>query len=215
MAHVNEPPPRASDRVARSCRQALDDVIATRARPRPRRRYATASELIAAAARTALAGGTAEAPPGAAPTAALRTFLFADIRGYTSYTREHGDEAGAALARGFAAIAARDRPRPQRPPAGAARRRGAARLRLRAQGPALRVEFQRRVAAAALPRGVGIGLDAGEAVPVDGGYRGGALNRAARLCSLARAGEVLATEAVTELAGATTASPTACAASSG
>jgi class 3 adenylate cyclase len=40
-----------------------------------------------------------------------------------------------------------------------------------------------------LPLTVGIGLDAGEAVPVEGGYRGGALNVAARLCSLARAGE--------------------------
>ena len=37
----------------------------------------------------------------------------------------------------------------------------------------------------ALPLGVGIGLDAGEAVPVEGGYRGGTLNLAARLCGLA------------------------------
>ena len=63
------------------------------------------------------------------------------------------------------------------------------------------IEFQRRIAAAALPRGVGIGLDAGEAVPVDDGFRGGALNRAARLCSLARAGEVLASEAVIDAGG--------------
>ena len=38
------------------------------------------------------------------------------------------------------------------------------------------------------PLGVGIGLDAGEAVPVEDGYRGGALNLAARLCSLAAPG---------------------------
>jgi hypothetical protein len=31
-----------------------------------------------------------------------------------------------------------------------------------------------------LSQGVGIGLDAGEALPTDGGYRGGALNLAAR-----------------------------------
>ena len=36
----------------------------------------------------------------------------------------------------------------------------------------------------------------GEAVPVNGGFRGGALNLAARLCSLADAGEVLATREV-------------------
>ena len=47
---------------------------------------------------------------------------------------------------------------------------------------------------------MGIGLDAGEAVPVDGGYRGGALNLAARLCSLADPGEVLASREVTHLA---------------
>jgi hypothetical protein len=32
----------------------------------------------------------------------LRTFLIADIRGYTKYTGEHGDEAAAALASSFA-----------------------------------------------------------------------------------------------------------------
>ena len=37
-----------------------------------------------------------------------------------------------------------------------------------------------------LPLTVGIGLDAGEAVAVQGGYRGGALNLAARLCGQAR-----------------------------
>ncbi len=51
----------------------------------------------------------------------------------------------------------------------------------------------------ALP--VGIGLDAGEAIPVEGGYRGAALNLAARLCGLAGPGEVLASDAVVHLAG--------------
>src|SRR5205814_4659163 len=51
-----------------------------------------------------------------------------------------------------------------------------------------------------LPLGVGIGLDAGEAIPIEGGYRGGALNLAARLCAQARAGEILASEAVIHLA---------------
>ena len=46
---------------------------------------------------------------------------------------------------------------------------------------------------------MGVGLDAGEAVPVDGGYRGGALNLAARLCSLAQPGEVLVSEGLAHL----------------
>src|SRR5207245_5264259 len=53
-----------------------------------------------------------------------------------------------------------------------------------------------------LPLMVGIGLDAGEAVPVEGGYRGGALNMAARLCGQAGPGEILATPEVVHLARA-------------
>ena len=51
-----------------------------------------------------------------------------------------------------------------------------------------------------LPLTVGIGLDAGETVQVQRGYRGGALNLAARLCGQARAGEILASREVTHLA---------------
>ncbi len=50
--------------------------------------------------------GTRDAPEqesGAAP-AEVRTILIADIRGYTAYTREHGDEAAADLAGRFAEI---------------------------------------------------------------------------------------------------------------
>jgi hypothetical protein len=51
------------------------------------------------------------------------------------------------------------------------------------------------------PLNVGIGVDSGEAVQIDGGFRGAALNLAARLCGLARAGEVIATDSVVHLAG--------------
>ena len=52
-----------------------------------------------------------------------------------------------------------------------------------------------------LPLNVGIGLDAGEAVPVDDGYRGAALNLAARLCGSAAGGETLASANIVRLAG--------------
>jgi DNA-binding NarL/FixJ family response regulator len=52
-----------------------------------------------------------------------------------------------------------------------------------------------------MPLPVGIGLDVGEAVAVGDGYRGNALNIAARLCGLARPGEVLASAEVVHLAG--------------
>jgi class 3 adenylate cyclase len=42
---------------------------------------------------------------GAGEAVGIRTFLIADLRGYTRYSDEHGDEAASALARGFAAIA--------------------------------------------------------------------------------------------------------------
>ena len=48
---------------------------------------------------------------------------------------------------------------------------------------------------------MGIGLDAGEAVPVGGGYRGAALNLAARLCAAAAAGETSPAPSVVRLAG--------------
>ena len=67
------------------------------------------------------------------------------------------------------------------------------------------IELQRSfvdetIADPSLPLAVGIGLDAGEAVAVEGGYRGGALNLAARLCGIAGPGEILASPAVTHLA---------------
>src|SRR5579872_1452541 len=136
---------------------------------------------------------------------AVRTFLIADLRGYTLFTIEHGDEAAAGLAARFAAIARES-----------VAARGGEVLELRGDEAlavfasprqALRAaaELQRNLGAAmvedtSLHLKAGIGLDAGEAVPVDGGFRGAALNLAARLCSLAGSGEVLASEGVIHLA---------------
>ncbi len=135
----------------------------------------------------------------------IRTFLIADVRGYTLFTHERGDEAAAKLAAKFADIT-RD----------GVETRGGTLLELRGDETlcvfssareAIRaaVELQQRfvdetLEQPELPLTVGIGLDAGEAVPVQGGYRGGALNLAARLCGQARAGEILASREVTHLA---------------
>jgi len=107
----------------------------------------------------------------------IHTFLIADIRGYTAYTEDHGDEDAAVLAARFAA---------DLEPVMTAH--GGQLLELRGDEAlvvfssarrAIRaaVAVQQRVAGPddqALP--VGIGLDAGEAVPVRGGFRGAALN---------------------------------------
>ena len=104
----------------------------------------------------------------------VRTFLIADVRGYTRFTVERGDQAAARLAQKFARLA-RD----------TVSERGGEVIELRGdealavfassrQALAAAAELQARFAdeTAAdpdLPLHVGIGLDAGEAIPVEGG----------------------------------------------
>ena len=137
--------------------------------------------------------------------AEVRTFLIADVRGYTRFTQTRGDEAAAALAARFAAIVQE-----------VVEQRDGYLLELRGdealvvftsprQAVRCGLELQARfveetLADPQLPLGVGIGIDSGEAIPVRGGYRGAALNLAARLCSAAAAGQVLASSEVTHLA---------------
>jgi adenylate cyclase len=123
----------------------------------------------------------------------IKIFLIADVRGYTRFTQERGDEAAARLASKFAGVSRQ-----------AVEGSGGAVIELRGDEAlavfasprqALRaaVELQGRFveetsAEPTIPLLVGIGLDAGEAVPVEGGYRGAPLNVAARLCAGAGGG---------------------------
>ena len=135
----------------------------------------------------------------------IRTFLIADVRGYTRYTQEHGDEAAARLAASFAeivegAVADSDGRLVELRGDEALVVFGSPRDAIRT-AVALQHRFVEQMRAPdPLPLRVGIGIDAGEAVPVGEGYRGGALNLAARLCSLARPGEVLVSEGLAHLA---------------
>ena len=145
--------------------------------------------------------------PAAVETGAVvRTFLIADVRGYTAFTHAHGDEEAGRLAARFAALA---REAVTATGGEVIELRGdealcvfpSARQALRA-AVELQTRFRERVdGEPVFPLGIGIGLAAGEAVPIEGGYRGGALNLAARLCSLAAPGQILASEMVTGLAG--------------
>ena len=137
---------------------------------------------------------------------AIRTFLIADIRGYTLFTNQLGDEAASRLAAKFAQIVAE----------GVEAWDGAL-VELRGDEALAVFDSPRRAIRCAvelqlafgtetarephLPLTVGIGIDAGEAVPVGEGYRGAALNLAARLCATAAAGEIRASESVAHLAG--------------
>jgi YVTN family beta-propeller protein len=139
------------------------------------------------------------------PGTSIKAFLIADVRGYTLFTQERGDEAAAKLAAKFAAVARE-----------VVAARGGEVIELRGdealavfdsprQAIRAAVDLQDRfveetLADPAIPLTVGIGLDAGEAVPVEGGYRGGALNLAARLCGQAGPGDVLASQEIVHLA---------------
>ena len=137
--------------------------------------------------------------------ARIQTFLIADVRGYTLFTQQRGDEAAAKLAAKFARIA---REIVQLRDGRVVELRGDEALAVFSsarQAVAAAVDLQERLVDETiddpeLPMPVGIGLDAGEGVPLEGGYRGGALNLAARLCGQARPGEILASRSVTHLA---------------
>jgi class 3 adenylate cyclase len=135
----------------------------------------------------------------------ILTFLVADIRGYTRFTDEWGDQAAADLTVRFARLA-EDVARSWQ--GRVVETRGdevlavftSARRALQAAVD-LQSELARaRTAHPSLPLQCGVGLDAGEAIPVRDGYRGGSLILAARLCSIAGPGEVLCSEAVLHVA---------------
>jgi class 3 adenylate cyclase len=136
----------------------------------------------------------------------VHTFLIADIRGYSRFTENYGDEAAAELSRAFADIV-RDIVETHE---GELREmRGDEALAVFASArQAIRaaVELQEQLddptSSVDIPCKVGIGIDSGEAVQLeDGSFRGAALNVAARLCGRAHGGEVLVSEATVRLAG--------------
>ena len=201
FAHLKEPPPLVTARRP-DLPEALDEVLMKGLAKDPDDRFSTCGELIAETSGALkveaplVSMGTRRTIPG------VRTFLIADIRGYTSYTQEHGDEAAARLAAGFAEIVretveARDGRLIELRGDEALVVFDSTRQALRAA-----VDLQERVGAAGLERGIGIVLDPGEAYPGGEVYRCGALNLAPRLCSLAAPGEILASETVLQLAQA-------------
>jgi class 3 adenylate cyclase len=144
---------------------------------------------------------------GSAPHAPVRTFLIADIRGYTRFTQQYGDEASARLTAKFSDLVRE----------GAELRAGqlievrgdealvvfdSARQAIRAATDLQKQFAEETQSDPELPLRVGIGIDSGEAIALEEGvFRGAALNVAARLCSIAHGGEVLITDGTSHLAG--------------
>jgi class 3 adenylate cyclase len=137
----------------------------------------------------------------------VRTFLIADVRGYTRFTEEYGDEVAARLAAKFAdvvqdGVEARGGTLVEIRGDEALAVFSSARQAIRAAID-LQAQFDEETQAdSELPLRVGIGIDSGEAIALeDGSYRGAALNIAARLCGRAHGGEVLISEGTSRLAG--------------
>jgi class 3 adenylate cyclase len=137
----------------------------------------------------------------------VRTFLIADVRGYSRFTEEYGDEAAAQLSARFACLVEDE-----------VEAHGGQLVEIRGDEALTVFESARQAIRAAvdlqgqfeaateadgdLPIKVGIGIDSGEAVQLpDGTFRGAALNVAARLCGRAHGGEVIISEATSRLAG--------------
>ena len=130
--------------------------------------------------------------------AAYRGFLFADVRGFTSFAERHGNAAAAEMVARFLELAR----------AAIAQHEGA---EIKTEGDNIHAVFPSASsavmcgleivdAAAELnarevdrPLELGVGVHAGEAVETAEGYIGTAVNVAARLCAVARPGEVLVT----------------------
>lgn len=136
----------------------------------------------------------------------VRTFLIADIRGYSRYTEECGDEAAAALSKKFARVVHEEIEtydgalvdiRGDEALVAFHSARGAIRAAVD-----LQARFRETAEELEIPLRVGIGIDSGEAVQLeDGSFRGAALNVASRLCGRASGGEVIISEATSRLAG--------------
>ena len=139
-------------------------------------------------------------------TAAILVFLIADIRGYTRFTQEHGDAAAARLTTRFSELA---HSVAEQYDGRVVEVRGdevlavfaSARQALLAAHMLQARCVDEAAAHPELPLAIGVGLDVGEPIPMeDGGYRGAALNRAARLCSLAGPGDVLVSTGIAHIA---------------
>ena len=137
-----------------------------------------------------------------AAAAAYRGFLFADIRGFTAFAERYGNTEAAAMVDRFLEIARR----------AIAHHEGA---EIKTEGDAIHAVFPSASGAVLCgleivddaaelnarehedrQLGLGVGVHAGEAVETAEGYIGTAVNLAARVCAVARPGEVLVTSTV-------------------
>jgi class 3 adenylate cyclase len=142
-----------------------------------------------------------EGASGVRPSSTYRCFMFADLRGYTSFIERAGNAAGVALLDDYLAMLR----------SVVAEYEGA---EIKVEGDGFHAVFRSassavmcglsivESAAAATreapdrPMPVGVGIHAGEALETADGFIGSAVNLASRVCAAAEAGEVLVTATV-------------------
>ena len=128
-----------------------------------------------------------------------RSFLFADLRDYTSFVERHGDVAATELIADYRRLV---RAEVARTGGGEVKTEGdsfyivftSARQAVECAVGMLR--SAEGTASTARPIRVGVGLHAGEPVPHEGQFVGSAVNIAARLAQNAGAGELLVSEVI-------------------
>lgn len=134
----------------------------------------------------------------------VRGFLFADLRGYTAYAEGAGDRAAAALLARYRGLVREV----VSAYAGAEVRTEGDSFYLVFPSPSAAVRAGLAIVAGASddeadhaddPILVGVGIHAGESAETDEGYVGSAVNVAARICSIARPGEVLVSDMIRAL----------------
>jgi class 3 adenylate cyclase len=141
------------------------------------------------------------------PHTGVHTFLIADVRGYSRFTEDHGDEAAARLAAKFVELVTESMEAHGGTLIEVRGDEGLAVFASARQAIRAAIDLQARLAEESeadpsLPLKVGIGIDSGEAVQLaDGSFRGAALNVAARLCARAHGSEVIVSEGTSRLAG--------------
>jgi serine/threonine-protein kinase len=188
-AHLMEPAPRITEERP-ELPAAIDGVIGRAMAKDPADRYRSAVDLVsaAAAALEPIVGG-----------AQLRTFLVARAGGLGSI--EPDEQGEAELVRSFASIARAVVDAHEGVVQEVRGREAVAVFASSRQAIRAAIEFDESARLVNELGGLSIGLDAGEAFPVEGAFRGPALELATLLCEQARPGTVLSSEAVVHLAG--------------
>src|SRR5437773_765733 len=146
------------------------------------------------------------APDLAAPLGDTVTIFFSDIRGFTDYTEREGDEAARQMLRGYHAIV---REKIEEVGGTVVKELGDGFMAtFRGARPAIlcSIAIQRAIAQAKRRQAgegieVGIGINTGEPIQEGSDYIGLDVNFAARICAIAKPGQILVAETTRWLAG--------------